>query len=153
MELGTIQRELYIDATPAVVFEVVSDPQHVQHWWPDEARYQVCAGSTGEIVFGDRAAGGTVVAFTVVESSPPQTFSFRWTQTAGEVGVPGNSLLVTFELISRGVGTLLRMTETGFRDLGWEVAVLEQQVAEHETGWDFYLPRLIRYVASIQVRG
>ena len=54
----------------------------------------------------------------------------------------GNSLLVTFELTPRDGGTLLRMTETGFREMGWEVAVLEQQYQEHVTGWDFYLPRL-----------
>ena len=43
----------------------------------------------------------------------------------------GNSLLVTFELTARGGGTLLRMTETGFREMGWEVAVLEEQYQDH----------------------
>ncbi len=44
------------------------------------------------------------------------------------------------------------MTETGFREMGWEVAVLEQQYQEHVTGWDFYLPRLAPYVATLEVR-
>ena len=34
------------------------------------------------------------------------------------------------------------MTESGFREMGWEAAVLEEQYREHVTGWDFYLPRL-----------
>jgi hypothetical protein len=42
------------------------------------------------------------------------------------------------------------MTETGFREMGWEAAVLEQQYHEHVTGWDFYLPRLAPYVATLQ---
>ena len=34
------------------------------------------------------------------------------------------------------------MTETGFREMGWELAVLEEQYREHATGWDRFLPRL-----------
>ena len=89
MEFGTIEREIYIEASPEVVFEVVSSPEHVREWWPDEARYEPMPGSTGEIVFGDGDADGTVVPFTVVEARPPRTFSFRWTHPAGEVGGGG----------------------------------------------------------------
>ena len=151
MELGTIEREIYVEATPDVVYEVVSSPDHVKQWWPDDARYDPTPGSVGEIVFGDRDAGGNVVAFTVVEAQPPRTFSFRWTHPAGEAAAEGNSLLVTFELVPSGGGTLLRMTETGFREMGWEVAVLEQRYTEHVTGWDYYLPRLATYALTVGV--
>ena len=67
MEFGTIEREIYVEASPEVVFEVVSSPEHLKQWWPDDARYDPTPGSTGEIVFGDPDAGGAVVAFTVVE--------------------------------------------------------------------------------------
>jgi uncharacterized protein YndB with AHSA1/START domain len=152
MEFGTIEREIYVEASPEVVFEVVSSPDHLKQWWPDDARYQPTPGSTGEIVFGDRDAGGAVVAFTVVEARPPQTFSFRWTHPPDEAAREGNSLFVTFDLTPSRGGTLLRMTETGFREMGWETAVLEQQYGEHTTGWDFYLPRLERYVATLETR-
>ena len=79
-------------------------------------------------------------------------FSFRWTHPAGEVAAEGNSLLVTFDLVPSGEGTLLKMTETGFREMGWEAAVLEQQYREHVTGWDYYLPRLAPYAATLTVR-
>jgi hypothetical protein len=59
---------------------------------------------------------------------------------------------VTFELTPSGAGTLLRMTETGFRERGWEVAVLEEQYQQHATGWDHFLPRLAPYVATLEVR-
>ena len=152
MEFGTIEREIYVEATPEIVFEVVSSPDHLKQWWPDDARYEATPGSAGEILFGDRDAGGVAVGFTVVDTRPPRTFSFRWTHPSGEVATPGNSLLVTFDLAPSGAGTLLRMTETGFREMGWEVAVLEQQYSEHVTGWNFYLPRLAPYVATLQVR-
>ena len=63
MEFGTIEREIYVEASPEVVFEVVSSPDHLQQWWPDEAHYEPVPGSTGEIVFGergDRRDGGPV---------------------------------------------------------------------------------------------
>jgi len=152
MEFGTIEREIYVEAPPEVVFEVVSSPAHLQQWWPDEARYELVPGSAGEIVFGERGAGGTVVLFTVVHVQPPRSFAFRWTQPANEPAVEGNSLLVTFDLTPSDGGTLLKMTESGFREMGWEAAVLEQQFQQHVTGWDFYLPRLAPYATSLEVR-
>jgi uncharacterized protein YndB with AHSA1/START domain len=152
MEFGTIEREIYIEAPPVVVFDVVSSPNHLQQWWPDEAHYEPVPGSTGQIVFGEHGSGQAVVAITVVEAQPPETFSFRWTHPAGDEAVVGNSLLVTFALTASGTGTLLKMTETGFREMGWEVAVLEQQYKEHVAGWAFYLPRLAPYVATLGLR-
>ena len=152
MEFGTIEREIHVEATPEVVFEVVSSPDHLEEWWPDDARYEPVPGSAGEIVFGDRDAGGKVAQFAVVDVRPPRLFSFRWTHPAGEVAAAGNSLLVTFELTPSGGGTLLRMTETGFREMGWEAAVLEEQYRDHVTGWDHFLPRLAPYVATLELR-
>jgi len=131
----------------------VSSPEHVQQWWPDEAHYEPVPGSNGDIVFGAPGDDGrAVVQFTVIETRPPRTFSFRWTHPFGESPATGNSLLVTFDLTPSGAGTLLKMTETGFREMGWEVAVLEQQYHEHNTGWDFYLPRLVTYVETLAIR-
>jgi uncharacterized protein YndB with AHSA1/START domain len=147
MELGTIEREIYVEAAPEIVFDVVSSPDHVKQWWPDDAHYEPSPGSTGEISFGDNA-----FAFTVVEVKPPRTFSFRWTQPPGETAAEGNSLLVTFDLSPSGDGTLLRMTETGFREMGWEIAVLEDQYQEHAKGWDIFIPRIPAYVATLRNR-
>ena len=152
MEFGTIEREIYVEASPEVVFEVVSSPEHLQQWWPDEAHYAPVAGSSGDIVFGEQGTDQTVVAFTVIDARPPRSFSFRWTHPVGELAVAGNSLLVTFDVTPSGGGSLLKMTETGFREMGWEIAVLEQQFQEHITGWDYFLARLAPYVATLGVR-
>ena len=148
MELGSIERELYIDARPEVVFEVVSDPTHVKEWWPDDAHYDVVEGSVGEIRFADDD-GVEVEALTVVDVRPPTHFSFRWTHPAGEPAAEGNSLLVTFELVPQGEGTLLRFRETGFRERGWEAAVLEAAYQDHVLGWDHFLPRLVAYAPTL----
>jgi uncharacterized protein YndB with AHSA1/START domain len=150
MEYGTLERELYIEATPDTVFEVISRPDHVQEWWPDEADYPTSPGSVGAITFGDPAsAGAKVVPLTVLELDPPRRFSFRWDHPAGEPATPTNSLMVTFDLLPRGGGTLLRLTETGFREQGWEAAVLQERYREHVTGWDHFLPRLADYASRV----
>jgi uncharacterized protein YndB with AHSA1/START domain len=152
MEYGTIEREVQISASPATVFEVITSPEHLKEWWPDEAVLEATPGATGELVFGVRSSGeAQIPKLTVVEAEPPRLFSFRWTHPEDEEAREGNSLLVTFELTASGGGTLLRMTEAGFREMGWEVAVLEQQYREHGQGWDFFLPRLIDYAARVEV--
>lgn len=150
MEYGSIEREIHVEATPEVVYEVITTPEHLREWWPDEAELEPVPGGTGVITFGDPASQGAQVAqLTVVEADPPRRFSFRWVYDDGEAATTTNSLLVTFELTASGAGTLLRFTETGFREKGWEGAVLEEAYAEHVAGWDHFLPRLVSYVARL----
>ncbi|MEU1591994.1 SRPBCC family protein [Streptomyces sp. NPDC005708] len=150
MEYGSIEREIHIEATPEVVYEVISRPERLREWWPDEAELEPVPGATGVITFGDRTAPeATVVPLTVLEADPPRRFSFRWVYDEGEAATSANSLLVTFELVPSGAGTLLRFTETGFREKGWEAAVLEEEYRQHVTGWDHFLPRLVTYVARL----
>ncbi len=151
MEFGSIDREIYVEASPEIVFEVVSNPEHVQAWWPDVAEYETKPGATGHISFGDIADGGHVAAFEVVDVQPPRLFSFRWTQPSGEAAVEGNSLFVTFELSPSGSGTLVKFAETGFREMGWEIAVLEETYNDHVNGWNYYIPRLAPYAQSLEL--
>jgi uncharacterized protein YndB with AHSA1/START domain len=150
MEYGSIEREMHVDATPEVVYEVISTPEHLREWWPDEAELDPVPGASGVVSFGDTSApDAKVVSLTVMEADPPRRFSFRWTHDKDEVATSANSLLVTFELVPAGAGTLLRFTETGFREQGWEAAVLEEQYRDHVTGWDHFLPRLVTYVTGL----
>src|SRR5262245_32877191 len=130
MEYGSIEREIHIDASPEVVFDVVSSPEHLREWWPDEAEYAAVPGRAGRIGFGEPAQDGQWVQFTVVDAEPPRLFSFRWTHEEGESAAVGNSFLVVFELEADAGGTRLRMTETGFRERGWDEAKVAAEHAE-----------------------
>ena len=145
MEFASIERELHIDASPEIVYDVVSKPEHLREWWPDEADLDPVPGGTGTISFGD----DHVESLTVVDADPPRRFSFRWVYDDGRPATLENSLLVRFELVPAGNGTLLRFTETGFREKGWEAAVLEEQYRDHVAGWDHFLPRLVTYAARV----
>lgn len=150
MEYASIEREIHVDAPPEVVFEVVSRPEHIREWWSVDCDVEPVVGAEGELVWaeGDDPRAH-VVPITVVVVEPPRRFTFRWTHPAGETAIDGNSLLVTFDLEPSGTGTRLRLTETGFRERGWEAAVLEQQYREHVEGWDTYVPRIAAHAVGL----
>lgn len=149
MEYGSIEREIHVDASPEIVFEVVSRPEHLSQWWPDEAEIDPTIGAEGHIVFYQGGSEKKSVSVTVIDVQPPHRFSFRWDYEAGAVPGPGDSMLVTFDLEPSGEGTRVRMTETGFRERGWEAAVLEQSYQDHVQGWNYFIPRLGEYVARL----
>ena len=37
----------------------------------------------------------------------------------------------------------------GYRERGWEAAVLEATYQDHVQGWDHFLPRLVSYAATL----
>ena len=148
MEFGKLEREVLIEATPDVVFDVVSRPEHISRWWADKAELDPVAGAVGELSWDGRDDPERIV---VVEALRPTRFSFRWVADDGPA-VSGNSLLVTFDIVPAGDRTILRLTESGWREKGWEVAVLEEAYRDHESGWDAFLPRLRDYAPSVASR-
>lgn len=149
MELGTLEREIRIEAAPEIVFDVVSRPEHIKMWWSDEASFEPVPGEVGELSWDD---GAQVAPIRVVDVDPPRRFVFRWIAPDGELPDAGNSLLVTIELEPSGAGTILRLTESGWREKGWEAAVLEETFHDHERGWDTFLPRLQGYAPAVAAR-
>jgi uncharacterized protein YndB with AHSA1/START domain len=150
MEFGSIEREIHVDASPEIVFEVISTPQHIREWWNGaETDLSPTPGAVAEIAWGRDTAEPHIEALTVVDADPPRLFSFRWVYEGAAAATPTNSLLVTFELVPSGAGTVIRLTESGFREKEWEVAVLEAAYAEHVTGWDIFVPSLRDYVTRL----
>src|SRR3954451_23656719 len=99
MEYGSIEGEIYVEAPPEVVYEVISTPDHVKEWWREEAEFEPVPGATGVVSWGDRCTPeATVVPLTVTEADPPRRFSFRWVYDEREIVTAANSLLVTFDL-------------------------------------------------------
>jgi uncharacterized protein YndB with AHSA1/START domain len=144
-EYASIERELHVDASPEVVFEVLSSPQYIREWWSAETEIQPVAGATSQLTWTNDETGiSKSEPFTVIEADRPRRFSFRWVYDADAEAVgPSNSLLVIFDLIASGDGTLVRFSETGYRERGWEAAVLEATYDDHVIGWNLFLPRLV----------
>lgn len=150
MEYGTIAREIHIDATPDVVYDVITKPEHIAQWWGFDASFPAAPGGDGRMTRQRRGGVDTlVVPIHVVEADAPRRFVFRWVHPDGQPATPRNSFLVTFELVPADGGTLVRLTEAGFREIGWEAAQLEAYYHDHCAGWDEHLPNLAAYAAGL----
>lgn len=153
MEYGSIEKQIHIDASPQVVYEVVSSPEHITRWWSDAADFEPTPGGSGVLAWDDKAhTQPTTVNLTVVDTVPGERFSFRWVHPDGETATARNSMLVTFALAPDGDGTLLTVTEEGMREQGWEAAQLEQYYTSHEDGWTRHLTDLAAYAAELAIR-
>jgi uncharacterized protein YndB with AHSA1/START domain len=147
MEYGSIERELHIQAAPDVVYDVLSSPEHIREWWGADSDFDAVPGGAGDLVWGDpNTPEAHVVPFSVVEADRPRRFVFRWVP---DPKIPDKSLLVTFELAPAGEGTTLRLTESGFREMGWEAAVLEEIYEDHVKGWAHHLGDLAEYAGRL----
>ena len=155
-ERGSIRKQIHIAASPSVVYEVISSPEHIARWWSDTADVDPTPGGTGVLVWRERATTKRDhdyrVQLTVVEAVRGERFSFRWVSPDGEAPTEANSVLVTFDVAADGDGTLLTVTEEGMCQLGWEGAVLEEYYRSHEDGWSRHLAELAIYVAELATR-
>lgn len=149
-EFGSIDREIYIEASPDVVYRVVSSAEHVREWWADDAAFDSAPDAEGFVAFGDQSRPDAKrERLTVLEADPPHRFSFAWVYDKAAPESPTSALTVTFDLVASGAGTLLRFSEKGFRERGWEGAVLEAAYHDHVRGWDIFLPRLATYAVTL----
>lgn len=149
-ELGSIERQIHVAASPDVVFEVITSPEHLKEWWPDEAELEPTPGFEGHLVFGDPGSPEAhLPKVTVVDAVPGRLFSFRWVYPDDEAAEVDNSLLVTFTLEAADGGTLVRMVESGWREKGWDAAARATEHAEHVSGWDHFIPQLGEYVQRL----
>jgi uncharacterized protein YndB with AHSA1/START domain len=152
-EYGSITKQIHIAASPDVVYEVVSRPEHIAQWWTDDADFVSAPGGAGVLTWNQRAVTKPFqVEITVVEAVPGELFSFRWVYPEGETPTTANSMLVTFVLTPDGDGTLLTVTEDGMREQGWEAAVLEEYYTSHDDGWTRHLADLATYAAKLAAR-
>ena len=152
-EHGSITKEIRIAASPDVVYDVISSPEHIAQWWSDVADFEPTPGASGVLTFVEKAhTRPLTVNITIVETVRGERFSFRWVHPDGTTATADNSMLVTFALASDGEGTLLRVTEEGMREQGWEAAVLEEYYASHDDGWTRHLADLAIYAARLVAR-
>jgi uncharacterized protein YndB with AHSA1/START domain len=147
MSSQRITHEIHVDASPEIVFDVITSPEHIREWWNGaETDLSPTPGQVAEIAWGRTGPDPHVEALTVVEADPPRLFSFRWVPDGGGAATPANSLLVTFELVPAGAGTTIRFAETGYADRTWESADRDTTFRRHSQGWDRFVPGLGDYL-------
>ncbi|HJT18429.1 MAG TPA: SRPBCC domain-containing protein [Thermoanaerobaculia bacterium] len=129
IESTSVAREVEIAARPETVWKLLTDPNDYVRWMGSRATLEVRPGGKYHV----DVVPGHVASGKFVEVDPPRKLVFTW-GWEGSAGVPPGSSTITFELIPRGKGTLLRFTHRDLPDAS--------AVASHAEGWDHYFDRL-----------
>jgi uncharacterized protein YndB with AHSA1/START domain len=148
-----IEREIVIDASPEVVWGVITQPEQISRWLSDDAEVDGRPGADGTLTWKPGGRGAhkdldSIVPIRVVDAEPFRRFSFRWNHPEGAGADEGNSALVEFSLVAEADGTRLRVVESGIDAVARDEASKTRYVEEHERGWDKHLGELLDYVAS-----
>jgi uncharacterized protein YndB with AHSA1/START domain len=139
-----IEQEILIAAPPEVVWELVTDPEHVGAWFGDAAEIDLRSGGDAALTWEGH---GTFLA-RLERIEPPRFFSFRWARPKDTPPAEGNSTLVEFSLSAEGDGTRLRVVESGFAALVVPEDERAQRFADNTEGWNIELGHLRDYAAK-----
>jgi uncharacterized protein YndB with AHSA1/START domain len=127
-EPGAIRRELRIAASPAIVFEYLTDPAKLIRWAGTDAVSEPHLGGPYRVVIN----AGHIVSGDYVEVVRNRRLVYTWGWVESH-GIPPASSLVEILLAPEGGGTRLTLTHT----------LLPAAVRTgHGEIWDHYLPRL-----------
>ena len=148
MVADRIEQEIIIEAPPEVVWELVTDPEHVGAWFGDAA--EVDLRPEGDAAFTWESGGRFLARVEKVE--PPRFFSYRWARPADTPPAAGNSTLVEFSLTAEGEGTRLRVVESGFASLAVPEDEKTQHLADNTEGWTIELGHLRDYATKAASR-
>ena len=154
MAADGVEREILIEASPAVVWRVITEPGHISRWFSDEAELEALAGVDGALTWrpGGRSRNKDLdasVPIRVVEAEPFRRFSFRWNHPLGAEPDESNSALVEFSLTEEAGGTRLRVVESGIDAVTRDEEDKARYFESHDQGWQRHLRELRDYVASI----
>ena len=153
MAADGVEREILIEASPEIVWGVITEPAQISRWFSDEADVEGRAGADGTLTWRPGGRGGdkefdAVVPIRVVEAEPFHRFSFRWNHPQAADPDESNSALVEFTLVEEAGGTRLRVLESGIETVTHDAEGKTRYRESHERGWEKHLGELLDYVAS-----
>jgi len=149
----SVEREILIEASPEVVWGVITEPEQISRWFSDEAEVEGRAGVDGTLTWKPGGRGGdkeldSIVPIRVVVAEPFRRFSFRWNHPQGAGPDESNSALVEFSLTEEADRTRLRVLESGIDAVTHDDEGKARYLQEHEHGWEKHLGEMLDYVAS-----
>jgi uncharacterized protein YndB with AHSA1/START domain len=149
----SIEREILIEASPEVVWGVITEPEQISRWFSDEAEIDARPGTDGTLTWHPGGRGGDresdmIVPIRVVDAEPFRRFSFRWNHPEGAGPDQSNSALVEFSLIEEADCTRLRVLESDIDAVTHDEKGKARYLDDHERGWERHLGEMLDYVAS-----
>jgi uncharacterized protein YndB with AHSA1/START domain len=149
----SIEREILIEASPEVVWGVITEPDQISRWFSDEAEVEARPGGAGTLTWRPGGRGGNkevemIAPILVMDAEPFRRFSFRWGHQKDAAPGESNSALVEFSLTEEAHGTRLRVVESGIDAVTHNDEDKNRYLESHEQGWEKHLGELLDYVAS-----
>lgn len=137
MEMKTITKELFINATPDRVFNALTEKEELEKWFVKIAEVELKPGGTIKTNWtADMGEHGTVK-----EVNPPHVFSFTW-----EGMFSPSPTTITFTLEPKDNGTLLTLTHSGIGEgKGWEAYA---GMDNEGKGWEAHLKDLKSWIET-----
>jgi uncharacterized protein YndB with AHSA1/START domain len=130
----TLDRTVVIQATPAIVFDFLTDTPRCAAWWGAGSEIDARPGGQMKICY----PGGTEAVGEILEVTPPERIVFTYGYASGKMIPPGGSR-VTIELEPLGAATRLRLTHE----------VDDEAVRnDHIQGWRYQLSLFANVVAD-----
>src|SRR3974390_2337276 len=132
MEEDIVERELFIAAPPATVFEFFRDPALLVLWLGRGKILDVRPGGAFRVEVSD----GNVASGPYRGVAPPRRIAFTWgweMQNFADAQLPPGASLVEIELEPKDGGTLVRLRHSGLPDT---------MLGMHGDRWGRYLQRL-----------
>lgn len=129
---GTIERELFIEARPEVIFRLLTDPAEMLKWQGLDVELEPRPGGIYRCRMNQ--LGHTTLG-RFVEVTPHSRIVFSWGWADGVFDIPPESTTVEIALTPEGSGTRLRLVHRGLPE---QPAIIES----HGMGWALYLGRL-----------
>ena len=139
-----IRKTIEIDASAEVVFKALSDPEELTHWFPDQAILEPKVGGKMKFTFYKKETKDLNMDFfpegTILELIPNKKISYTWEHPY----IPDfPRTIVTWELEKVGEKkTRVNLVHSGF------VGKKNEMFEEHNTGWTYFLNRLVEYCRS-----
>lgn len=129
MNSDALVKEIYIEAPPQIVFELLTDPVKMLRWMGVAAEIEARPGG----IYRLDPNGRDVIRGQYLEVVPNSKVVFTWGWEQGGHQIPAGSSVVEIHLQARHRGTWVRLIH---RDLPFEMR------ERHERGWTHYLSRL-----------
>lgn len=109
-----VEKDIWVDAKPEIVFEAITTADQMTEWWGDAFEIEELIPGAA-IHFGREESRKTL---KVEKVTPPKKFAIRWPppEAYGKAVI-----LTTFDIKKERGGTRVKVTETGFEGLPPEI--------------------------------
>lgn len=141
-----VQREITIDAPISIVWDVITQPEHISKWYCNSAEFELKPGGKGHVSW-DKFGNAPLEIVTV---DKPYFFSFQWVAPDEESRRIGGRTLIEFQLFEEGESTKLQVRESGFDQLELTKEEKTSLYERHNNGWVDILTNLQKYLSTIK---